>query len=94
MKQIRSVLGLGLAAAAWCGALHAAELVGVVQELDAREGTIVVEGIEFHVVENTDFDMELGGYADLENGQRVEIDYDVSEGRHIINQIRPETSEL
>lgn len=88
MKIIRAITGLALAC--WMGAAFANEIVGMVQDINPDDGTVTVEGIEFLVTEDTDFDMTLGSYADLERGQQVEISFEVSNGLHVINQIRPE----
>lgn len=90
MNRTTLAITLGLAVGVSLGAAQAAEIVGPVQDIDAEEGTVTVEGIEFLIGEDTDFDMALQSYADLEEGQTVEIDFDVIDGRHIINQIRPE----
>ncbi|SDS02749.1 hypothetical protein SAMN05216421_0772 [Halopseudomonas xinjiangensis] len=90
MNRTMLAFTLGLAVVLGAGTALAAEIVGPVQNIDAEEGTVTVEGIEFLIAEDTDFDMALGSYADLEGGQTVEIDFDVIDGRHVINQIRPE----
>lgn len=88
MKAITAITGLALAC--WMSAIQANEIVGMVQDIDPDDGTVTVEGIEFLVTEDTDFDMALNGYADLERGQQVEISFEMVEGLHVINQIRPE----
>ncbi len=88
MKRMTLTITLGLAVG--LGTAQAAEIVGTVQHINAEERTVTVEGIEFLIGEDTDFDMALQGYADLEEGQAVEIDFDVVNGRHVINRIRPE----
>lgn len=88
MKTIRAITGLALAC--WMGLASANEIVGMVQDIDPDDGTVTVEGIEFLVTEDTDFDMALSSYADLERGQQVEISFEVVDGLHVINQIRPE----
>lgn len=88
MKIVTAITSFALAC--WVGTIQANEIVGMVQDIDPDDGTVTVEGIEFLITEDTDFDMALGGYADLERGQQVEISFEMVEGLHVINQIRPE----
>lgn len=90
MKPKPLVAMLGFAIAGSVGVVQAAELAGEVQDIDPDDGTVTVEGIEFFITEETDFDMALQSYRDLEVGQLVEISFDVVDDLHVISQIRPQ----
>jgi Cu/Ag efflux protein CusF len=93
MRNMLSRAALASLAFALSGVGIAAELVGVVQDINAEKGVVTVDGIDFHLTDTTDFDMAFSGIDDLQRGQQVELDFDVVEGRHLLNQIRPEPLE-
>lgn len=93
MQNMRSCAALAVLALGLSGAVFAAELVGIIQDVDAEDGVVTVDGIDFHLTDTTDFDMAFSGMADLQRGQQVELDFDVVDGRHVLNQIRPEPLE-
>ena len=44
--------------------------------------SLVVQGIRFFVTPSTDYDDGLKGFADLREGQKVEVDFEYRDGKH------------
>lgn len=63
------------------------DVEGTIERVDAASRSIVVAGVTYYAHEGTDFDDELTRFEDLTAGQRVEIDFDVREGRNYIREI-------
>jgi len=81
---------LGLAALAFSlvsGGAFANDVEGIVESLDAASKTLVVQGITFHVNEATDFDDGLKGFDSLSVGQKIEIDFNYTDGKHYAREI-------
>ncbi len=76
-----AALGLGVATA------QADDIEGVIESIDAQNQTLTVQGITFHTNENTDYDDGLNSFADLSQGQKVEIDFEYRDGRHLATEI-------
>lgn len=73
------------AASAW-----ADDVEGTVEGVDAASRTLVVQGITFYTTAETDYDDGLKRFEDLRVGQRVEVDFDYRDGRHIVDEIELE----
>lgn len=84
-KCVTAIAVLGLVTGA--GAAHADDVEGLIERIDAATQTLVVQGITFHTTERTDYDDGLKRFADLKVGQRVEVDFDYRDGRHIATEI-------
>lgn len=63
------------------------DLEGVIESVDASNNSFVVQGIRFHTNDRTDYDDGLRRFEDLKEGQRVEVDFDYRDGRHIATEI-------
>lgn len=63
------------------------DLEGVIESIDASNTSFVVQGIRFHASPNTDYDDGLRRFEDLKEGQRVEVDFEYRDGRHIATEI-------
>jgi len=66
------------------------EVEGRVESVDAATETFIVQGISFRVTASTDFDDGLSGFHDLQPGQKVEIEFEYRDGRHIAREIELE----
>lgn len=73
------------AASAW-----ADDIEGTIESVDAAASTLTVQGITFHTTATTDYDDGLKRFEDLRVGQRVEVDFDYRDGRHIATEIELE----
>jgi hypothetical protein len=63
------------------------DLEGTIESIDRDRSSFTVQGIEFHVTDATDFDDGLKGFDGLQTGQRVEVDFQYRDGRHIATEI-------
>ena len=54
MKKVMQSLLVAAPFALAAGAVHANDIEGEVESVDAEAGTLVVQGIEFHTDDNTD----------------------------------------
>ncbi|PMR72522.1 hypothetical protein C1H69_21275 [Billgrantia endophytica] len=82
-----------MAAAAIAGvsiSVSADDIEGVIEAVDAENRTLTVQGITFEVTDSTDYDDGLSRFEDLQEGQRVEVDFDYRDGRHIATEIELE----
>ncbi len=80
-----SILGSGMVLSA--APVLANDLEGQIDSIDRSSQSFVVQGIRFYVDERTDYDDGLRQFADLQVGQRVEVDFDWRDGRHIAEEI-------
>ena len=85
VKAAATVMFTMAATAAW-----ADDIEGVIERVDAEARTLVVQGITFHANASTDYDDGLRRFEDLREGQRVEVDFDYRDGRHIATEIELE----
>ncbi len=69
---------------------HANDLEGEIESLDREARSLTVQGIVFHTDDNTDYDDGLSSFDDLEEGQRVEIDFEYDGERHLAKEIELE----
>ncbi len=90
MKKVMQSLLVAAPFALAAGAVHANDIEGEVESVDAEAGTLVVQGIEFHTDDNTDYDDKLTGLQDIKAGQRVEIDFKYEGERHVVKEIEVE----
>lgn len=74
----------------WATPVLADDLEGRIASIDSGEQSFVVQGIRFFVTPSTDYDDGLKGFADLQVGQKVEVDFDYRDGRHVAKEIEPE----
>ncbi|MBD3896959.1 hypothetical protein IEI94_13970 [Halomonas sp. ML-15] len=66
------------------------EVEGIIESVDAANRTLTVQGITFEVTDRTDYDDGLHRFEDLREGQRVEVDFEYRDGRHIATEIELE----
>lgn len=72
------------------GVAQADDLTGVIEKVDNHARTVTVQGIVFHTTDRTDYDDGLKKFEDMQVGQRIEIDFDFEDGRHIAKDIELE----
>lgn len=90
MTTHSKLLSLFIASALVSPFAFANDVEGEVEKLDREEKTVKVEGITFHVNEDTRFDDDLNSLDDLEEGQTVEVDFEYREGKHYAKEIEKE----
>lgn len=66
------------------------DVEGEIESLDQEEKTVKVQGITFHVNDDTRYDDGVKSFDDLEEGQTVEVDFEYREGRHYATEIEKE----
>ncbi|MCC5882173.1 MAG: hypothetical protein JJU25_05990 [Halomonas sp.] len=66
------------------------DIEGDIESLDREARTLTVQGIVFHTDDDTDYDDGLSSFDDLEEGQKVEIDFDYDGERHLAKEIELE----
>lgn len=66
---------------------HADDIEGEIESVDSDNQTLTVQGITFHTDNNTDYDDGLTSFDDLEEGLRVEIDFEYDGERHLAKEI-------
>jgi hypothetical protein len=88
-KTFRNLI-VAAAFAALAGAAHANDIEGVIEHIDAANRSVTVQGITFYTTDATDYDDGLDRFEDLRVGQRVEIDFEYRDGRHIATEIELE----
>lgn len=88
-KKLRNVAA-GMLIVSWGGFAHADDIEGVVDQLNATDRTVTVQGINFYTTADTDYDDGLNRFEDLRVGQRVEVDFEYRGGRHIATEIELE----
>jgi hypothetical protein len=70
------------AASAW-----ADDIKGAIESVDVAARTLTVQGITFHTAAATEYDDGLRRFEDLRVGDRVEVDFDYRDGRHVATEI-------
>ena len=78
-------LGLGLLLAG--PALADNDVEGQIESINRAEQSFVVKGHRYFVDQSTDYDDDLKGFADLKQGQRVEVDYKIRDGKRIVTEV-------
>lgn len=63
------------------------DVEGRIESISRSERSFVVQGIRFFVTQSTDYDDGLNSFADLKEGQKVEVDFDYRDGRHFATEI-------
>ncbi len=86
VKTLGLAVGLAFASSTWASN----DVTGEIEAIDAEAQTITVQGIEFQTDERTDYDDGLKRFEDLAVGQRVEVDFEYRDGRHIATEIERE----
>lgn len=66
------------------------DLEGRIESISQSEQSFVVQGIRFFVTQSTDYDDGLKGFADLREGQKVEVDFEYRNGKHFATEIELE----
>ncbi len=74
----------------FAGAANADDIEGKIESLDREARTLTVQGIVFHADDDTDYDDGLSSFDDLEEGQKVEIDFEYDGERHLAREIELE----
>lgn len=69
------------------GAVLADDMEGKIESVDASAQTFVLQGITFQATDKTDYDDGLTGFADLQAGQRVEVDFRYDKGTHYATEV-------
>ena len=89
MKEGAKALLPGLLLVACSSATLAEDLEGKIDKVDHNELVFVVQGIGFFATTSTDYDGGLKGFDDLKEGQKVEVDFEYSEGKHFAMEVEP-----
>ena len=63
------------------------DIEGKVEAIKTDEQSFVVQGITFYVSESTHYEDGLKGLSDLQEGQKVEVDFRIKDGKHIATEI-------
>ena len=63
------------------------DVEGRIDALNPAERSLVVAGQTYYADDRTDYDDDLERYEDLRVGDRVEIDYAITDGRRIAREI-------
>ena len=66
------------------------EVEGRIESIDTSSQSFVVYGIPFFVTPSTDYDDGLRGFADLREGQKVEVEFRYREGNHYVTEVELE----
>lgn len=84
------VLLAGLLFVLWAGPAAANDLEGTIESIERDASSFTVQGITFFATDATDYDDGLKGFDALQQGQRVEVDFDYRDGRHLATEIELE----
>lgn len=68
------------------------EITGVVETVDAQNNTLTVEGIQYTVTDNTEYE-GIDGLSDLSSGDEVEIEYEEKSGGREAKEVEKGGSE-
>lgn len=63
------------------------DIEGVIESIDARNRSFVVDGKTYRADDRTDYDDDLKQFSDLRVGQRVEVDYVIRDGDRLATEI-------
>ncbi|MZR63975.1 DUF5666 domain-containing protein [Alcanivorax sp. DP30] len=67
------------------------DLEGLIESVDTEAGTFVVQGITFVTSATTFYEDGLKEFSDLHEGQRVEVDFQFQDGKHVATLIELES---
>lgn len=67
------------------------DLEGLIESVDTEAGTFVVHGITFVTGATTFYEDGLKEFSDLHEGQRVEVDFQFQDGKHVATLIELES---
>lgn len=90
MKTLLTRLAAGTVLAFAALQAQANDIEGVIEAIDADARTLTVQGITFETTAGTDYDDGLNQFEDLRVGQKVEVDFNYVDGRHIATEIELE----
>lgn len=68
------------------------EVTGVVETVDAENNTLTVDGIQYTVTDNTEYE-GISGLSDLSTGDEVEIEYKETDGGREAKEVEKGGSE-
>lgn len=68
------------------------EVTGVVETVDVQNNLLTVDGIEYTVTDNTEYE-GIDGLSDLSSGDEVEIEYEENSGSREAKEIEKGGSE-
>ncbi|SEO55737.1 DUF5666 domain-containing protein [Aquisalimonas asiatica] len=63
------------------------EVKGPIQAIDVERQTVTVQGIALETGRHTDYDDGYRRFEDLREGDRVEVEFEYRDGRHIATEI-------
>jgi len=66
------------------------DLEGSIETLDRSSRSFVVQGIRFFVTPETDYDDGLKSFDDLKEGQKVEVDFEYRDRKHLATEVELE----
>lgn len=66
---------------------QANDIEGEIYSINVETQSFVVQGITFYTTTKTDYDKGLKTFADLKVGQKVEVDFEYRDKRHIATEI-------
>ncbi|MED5239607.1 MAG: DUF5666 domain-containing protein [Pseudomonadota bacterium] len=66
------------------------DIEGVIESVDTEEATFVVQGITFVTGATTFYEDGLKEFSDLHEGQRVEVDFQYQDGKHVATLVELE----
>ncbi|PKM21015.1 MAG: hypothetical protein CVV11_06015 [Gammaproteobacteria bacterium HGW-Gammaproteobacteria-15] len=90
MKLSLKTLLLATAVTAISISAQADDIEGKIDAINAETQSFVVQGITFFTSTTTDYDDGLKTFADLKVGQKVEVDFEYRDNRHIATEIELE----
>ncbi|KKO20850.1 MAG: hypothetical protein DCC43_08360 [Candidatus Brocadia sp.] len=90
MKNYFKVLIVSLFLVLCLSSAFADDLEGRIESINQSEKSFVVQGIKFFVTQSTDYDDGLKGFADLKEGQKVEVDFEYRDGKYFATEIELE----
>ncbi|MFZ7126704.1 MAG: DUF5666 domain-containing protein [Desulfobacterales bacterium] len=90
MRALSIVLLAGLLLALASHPVLADDLEGRVDSVNSSNRSFTLQGIEFFVTPSTDYDDGLESFDDLNAGQKIEVDFEYRNGKHIAVEIERE----
>lgn len=87
MKSVLHALLAGVPLALGASPSFADDLEGAIDAIDRSQSSFTVQGIQFFITGTTDFDEGLKGFDSLQQGQRVEVDFEYRDNRHFATEV-------
>lgn len=69
------------------GSAFASDIEGKVESVNKDAQSLVVQGIEFHTTDTTDYDDGITSFEELSEGQQVEVDFEYRDGQHYVVEV-------